>query len=166
MIGWGSDVRQGEGWWLASDGKWWWLASDGKWYSPEAKPDTSRVPRYESGSPAERRRRRAGYRLRRLANTFMLLLGLFLAGVAGPGLLAAAALEEEWSPPRAVVIAVLSIVVGLALAVAAIVRLGSTEATLRATTGERGPRSSPEPSCRLTHELTRSRPRDDRPAPP
>ncbi len=45
-----SDVSQGPGWWLASDGKWyppkeseeppgpgWWLASDGKWYPPESK---------------------------------------------------------------------------------------------------------------------------------
>jgi hypothetical protein len=42
-----SDIAQGPGWWLASDGKWypprdesqapapgWWLASDGKWYPP------------------------------------------------------------------------------------------------------------------------------------
>jgi hypothetical protein len=57
-----SDVPQGDGWWIASDGKWypphlhpdaereveeaqaepppgWWLASDGKWYPPEQHPE-------------------------------------------------------------------------------------------------------------------------------
>ena len=57
-----SDVSQGPGWWMASDGKWympeqhpdyvppptlddvwhgrrWWMATDGKWYPPEKHPD-------------------------------------------------------------------------------------------------------------------------------
>jgi hypothetical protein len=47
-----SDIAQGPGWWLASDGKWypprdesqapapgWWLASDGKWYPPMESED-------------------------------------------------------------------------------------------------------------------------------
>jgi diguanylate cyclase len=49
-----TDVSQGAGWWLASDGKWypphlhpgysespgtgWWQASDGRWYPPQAHP--------------------------------------------------------------------------------------------------------------------------------
>src|SRR5580704_16392793 len=51
-----SDVSQGPGWWLASDGRWyapelhpdykahsaagWWQASDGRWYPPEQHPDS------------------------------------------------------------------------------------------------------------------------------
>src|SRR5580692_1772022 len=52
-----SDLSQGPGWWLASDGKWyapelhpdykspsaagWWQASDGGWYPPEQRPDAA-----------------------------------------------------------------------------------------------------------------------------
>jgi diguanylate cyclase len=58
-----TDVSQGPGWWLASDGKWypphlhpghrgmtteptWWRASDGNWYPPELHPVT------RNGAPA------------------------------------------------------------------------------------------------------------------
>jgi len=61
-----SDVPQGDGWWIASDGKWypphlhpdarsdaepveepppgWWLASDGKWYPPDQHPALADEP--------------------------------------------------------------------------------------------------------------------------
>ena len=56
-----SDLSQGPGWWLASDGKWyapelhpglrghrlspgWWQASDGSWYPPEQHPDAVMAP--------------------------------------------------------------------------------------------------------------------------
>ncbi|MGO9559295.1 MAG: hypothetical protein ACLPQS_07515 [Acidimicrobiales bacterium] len=66
-----SDVPQGDGWWIASDGKWypphlhpdaeveeapadpppgWWQASDGKWYPPEQHPEFASR---DSGSRAQ-----------------------------------------------------------------------------------------------------------------
>ena len=52
-----SDVQQGPGWWMASDGLWyppedqpagdeppqpgWWMASDGEWYPPEDQPEAT-----------------------------------------------------------------------------------------------------------------------------
>jgi|GEM_PF-4308667 len=74
-----SDVMQGPGWWLASDGKWyppdlregtsddlvtpegatgpqaedWWLASNGKWYPPELHPDAMSAGVAEASSSPE-----------------------------------------------------------------------------------------------------------------
>jgi hypothetical protein len=80
-----SDVSQGPGWWLASDGRWyapeqhpnyrpppplpppprrgpgWWQASDGEWYAPQQHPDSrphSPPSQTASGPPLPVRPRR------------------------------------------------------------------------------------------------------------